>query len=136
MNDQRIEGTLNDTKGKVKEGVGNLTDDERLQNEGQADQLQGKVQQGIGDLQLEGDGGEPLRERVVDLAREAVALLGRRQVAAARVEARVLDRQRGGIGDRLQQPRLRVGEVVVIAHGGDDHQAERAPLGDQRHRQP
>jgi uncharacterized protein YjbJ (UPF0337 family) len=51
MNDQRIEGTWNDTKGKVKEGVGDMTDDERLQNEGQADQLQGKIQKGIGDVQ-------------------------------------------------------------------------------------
>lgn len=51
MNDQRIEGTWNDTKGKVKEGVGDMTDDERLQNEGQADQLQGKVQKGIGEVQ-------------------------------------------------------------------------------------
>jgi len=51
MNDQKIEGTVNDTKGKVKEGVGDLTGDERLQGEGQADQLQGKVQKGLGDVQ-------------------------------------------------------------------------------------
>ena len=51
MNDQRMEGTVNDAKGKVKEGVGDVTGDERLQNEGQADQLQGKIQKGIGDVQ-------------------------------------------------------------------------------------
>ena len=51
MNDQKIEGTLNDTKGRNKEGVGDLTDDERLEGEGQGDQLQGKVQKGLGDIQ-------------------------------------------------------------------------------------
>jgi uncharacterized protein YjbJ (UPF0337 family) len=51
MNDQRIEGTWNDIKGKVKEGVGDLTGDERLQGEGQVDQLQGKIQKGVGEVQ-------------------------------------------------------------------------------------
>lgn len=65
MNDQRIEGTLNDTKGKLKEGVGDLTDNERLQGEGQADQLQGKVQQGIGDIQEKlQDAGDRISDEV------------------------------------------------------------------------
>ena len=51
MNDQRIEGAWNDTKGKVKEGVGDLTGDQRLHDEGQVDQLQGKIQKGIGEVQ-------------------------------------------------------------------------------------
>lgn len=65
MNDQRIEGTLNDTKGKVKEGVGDITGDERLQNEGLADQLPGKVQQGIGDIQEKlQDAGDRISDEV------------------------------------------------------------------------
>ncbi len=51
MNENQTKGAWNDTVGKVKEGVGDLTDDERLRREGEADQAQGKVQKGLGDLQ-------------------------------------------------------------------------------------
>ncbi|MFN8619396.1 MAG: CsbD family protein [Chloroflexota bacterium] len=65
MSDQRIEGTWNDTKGKVKEGVGDMTDDERLREEGQADQVQGKLQKGLGDIQ-DGlrDAGDRLQDEI------------------------------------------------------------------------
>jgi uncharacterized protein YjbJ (UPF0337 family) len=51
MTNERIEGNWNEAKGKVKEGVGDATDNERLEREGQADQAQGKIQQGIADIQ-------------------------------------------------------------------------------------
>lgn len=51
MNEQQTKGAWTDTKGKVKEGIGDLTDDERLQREGELDQAQGKVQKGLGDVQ-------------------------------------------------------------------------------------
>lgn len=44
VDSDRIEGPLKEGMGKVKEGVGDLTDNEQLESEGQADQLEGKVQ--------------------------------------------------------------------------------------------
>ncbi len=51
MNDKQLEGSLNEVKGKVKEGVGNLTGDSSLKTEGQVDQLSGKAQKTVGDAQ-------------------------------------------------------------------------------------
>jgi uncharacterized protein YjbJ (UPF0337 family) len=40
----RIEGPLKEAAGKVKEELGDLTDDTRTEAEGQAQQVEGKVQ--------------------------------------------------------------------------------------------
>jgi uncharacterized protein YjbJ (UPF0337 family) len=44
----RIEGSAEQAKGKVKEVAGKLIGDSKLKSEGQADQLKGKVQNAIG----------------------------------------------------------------------------------------
>lgn len=44
----RIEGAAKNMGGKVKEGVGKLTGDTKLQAEGKADQVEGKVQNTVG----------------------------------------------------------------------------------------
>ena len=46
----RIQGSAEQAKGKVKEVVGKVTDDSKLEGEGQADQLKGKVQNAVGGL--------------------------------------------------------------------------------------
>jgi uncharacterized protein YjbJ (UPF0337 family) len=46
----RVEGSATNLGGKVKEGAGNLTGDEKLKNEGIADQVKGKVQNAIGSV--------------------------------------------------------------------------------------
>jgi uncharacterized protein YjbJ (UPF0337 family) len=48
MNKDEAQGKFDEVKGKVKQGVGDLTDDEDLKNEGAADELGGKVQGGYG----------------------------------------------------------------------------------------
>lgn len=49
MPDQdRIEGAAKNIGGKIKEGVGKITGDEKLKAEGRADQLEGKVQNTVG----------------------------------------------------------------------------------------
>jgi len=48
MNKDRIEGSLQQAKGKVKEVAGKVTGDAKLQGEGKADQVAGKVQNTIG----------------------------------------------------------------------------------------
>lgn len=51
MPDQdRIEGAARNIGGKIKEGVGKLTGDEKLKAEGKADQVAGKVQNTVGGI--------------------------------------------------------------------------------------
>ena len=50
MNKDRIEGSLDQAKGKVKEGIGKATGDAKLQGEGKADQIKGKTENAIGGL--------------------------------------------------------------------------------------
>jgi len=46
----RIKGAAAQAKGKVKEAVGKVTGDSKLEGEGKADQLKGKVQNAVGGL--------------------------------------------------------------------------------------
>lgn len=48
MNKERIEGSFDQAKGKVKEGIGKATGDAKLEGEGKADQVAGKVKNTIG----------------------------------------------------------------------------------------
>ncbi|WP_035179955.1 CsbD family protein [Acidocella facilis] len=50
MDKDRIEGTLKQAKGAVKETAGKVTGDTKLQAEGKADKVEGKVQNTIGGL--------------------------------------------------------------------------------------
>jgi uncharacterized protein YjbJ (UPF0337 family) len=47
-NRDEIEGKTDQVKGKVKQAWGDLTDDERLRDEGAADEVGGNIQEGIG----------------------------------------------------------------------------------------
>ncbi len=47
--DDKAQGQFENLKGKAKEGLGNLTGDEQMQGEGQADQVQGKGREAMGD---------------------------------------------------------------------------------------
>lgn len=48
MNRDEAHGKTDQLKGKVKQAAGDLTDDERLHDEGVADEAAGKVQEGFG----------------------------------------------------------------------------------------
>jgi uncharacterized protein YjbJ (UPF0337 family) len=48
MNKDRVEGSLDQAKGKIKEVAGKVTGDTKLQSEGKTDQVKGKVQNTIG----------------------------------------------------------------------------------------
>ena len=50
MNKDRIEGSVEQAKGKVKEVAGKVTGDSKLENEGKAQQVAGKVQNTVGGL--------------------------------------------------------------------------------------
>ena len=57
MDKDRIEGAAKQTGGKIKEGVGKLIGDTKMEAEGHADQVEGKVQNAIGGIKdtLRGD---------------------------------------------------------------------------------
>ena len=48
MNKDRIKGSFEQAKGKVKEVAGKATGDAKLENEGKAQQVSGKVQNIVG----------------------------------------------------------------------------------------
>ncbi|GEP03245.1 CsbD family protein [Methylobacterium oxalidis] len=50
VDNDRVEGSATNLGGKVKEGAGRLTGDEKLKNEGIADQVKGKVQNAVGSV--------------------------------------------------------------------------------------
>jgi uncharacterized protein YjbJ (UPF0337 family) len=46
-----LEGTLHEAKGKVKEKVGQVTNNPNLETEGQGEKLAGKVQKKVGQVE-------------------------------------------------------------------------------------
>lgn len=46
----KIRGTLEEKKGEVKQGVGDLTGNDRLKGEGLLDEAKGKAEQFLGDV--------------------------------------------------------------------------------------
>jgi uncharacterized protein YjbJ (UPF0337 family) len=50
MDKDRIKGSAEQAKGKIKEGVGKLTGDSRLKAEAKADKVKGKVQNTVGGI--------------------------------------------------------------------------------------
>ena len=61
--EDRTEGKWDEMKGKAKEGVGDVTDDEDLEREGKADQVQGKAEQAKGHVK---DAAEDVKGGVKD----------------------------------------------------------------------
>ena len=50
MDKDRIKGSAEQAKGKVKEVAGKLTGDAKLQGEGKADKAEGKIRNAVGGL--------------------------------------------------------------------------------------
>ena len=50
MDKDRIKGSFDQAKGSVKEGVGKMTGDEKLEAEGKADKVSGKIQNTVGGI--------------------------------------------------------------------------------------
>ena len=56
MNENTIKGTLDKVTGKIKETVGDLTNNDSLKIEGQADQVKGAAREALGRVQDAGQG--------------------------------------------------------------------------------
>jgi uncharacterized protein YjbJ (UPF0337 family) len=50
MDTDRIKGAADQAKGAIKHGVGTVTGDEKLKQEGNADKLKGKVENAVGGM--------------------------------------------------------------------------------------
>ena len=50
MDKDRVKGSATNLGGKVKEGAGKLTGDQKLQGQGKLDQAKGKVQNAVGGI--------------------------------------------------------------------------------------
>jgi uncharacterized protein YjbJ (UPF0337 family) len=50
MDKDRIKGSAHQAKGAVKEGVGKMVGDEKMENEGKAEKAAGKVENAVGGL--------------------------------------------------------------------------------------
>ena len=48
MDKDRVSGAVDQAKGAIKEGIGNLTGDSKMQAEGKADKVAGKVESTVG----------------------------------------------------------------------------------------
>jgi len=48
MNNDEMKGKGDQAKGRVKEGIGDLTKDDRMRNEGTKDEIKGKAQESYG----------------------------------------------------------------------------------------
>ena len=48
MNKDELDGKSESLKGKIKQGLGDVTDNDRLRDEGAADEVKGDVQEGFG----------------------------------------------------------------------------------------
>ncbi len=57
----KVEGAIDEAKGKVKEKAGELTGDEETEGEGKVDQLKGKAEGVKGDVK---DAGEKVKEGI------------------------------------------------------------------------
>lgn len=50
MDSDRVKGSATNMGGKVKEGAGKVTGDDKLRSEGVVDQVKGKVQNAVGGI--------------------------------------------------------------------------------------
>ncbi len=65
MNRDELDGKADQVKGKVKKAAGDLTDNDRLHDEGVADEAAGEVQEGFGRARRKvGDAIEDLGDKI------------------------------------------------------------------------
>lgn len=66
MNKDHIKGKWDDVKGRVKEGIGDATDDPNLRDEGTIDRAKGGMRDAWGDVK---DGARDIKEDIKDIGR-------------------------------------------------------------------
>ena len=65
MNKDELDGKADALKGRVKQGVGDLTDNDRLRDEGVADEAAGNIKEGVGKARRKvGDAIEDVADKI------------------------------------------------------------------------
>lgn len=65
MNKDELDGKADALKGRVKQGVGDLTGNDRLRDEGVADEAAGKIKEGVGKARRKvGDAIEDVGDKI------------------------------------------------------------------------
>ena len=65
QNKDEVKGKLDQVKGKIKQGVGDATGNDRLHSEGVADEISGDVQEGAGTVKRKvGEAVKDLGDRI------------------------------------------------------------------------
>lgn len=65
MNKDEIKGTAEQLKGKAKQGIGELTGDEQLREEGAADEASGEARKDVGEVKRKvGEAVENIGEKI------------------------------------------------------------------------
>jgi uncharacterized protein YjbJ (UPF0337 family) len=65
MNKDELDGKTEALKGRIKQGVGDLTDNEKLHDEGVADEASGEIKEGVGKARRKvGDAIEDLGDKI------------------------------------------------------------------------
>jgi uncharacterized protein YjbJ (UPF0337 family) len=65
MNKDELDGKADALKGRVKQGVGDLTDNDRLHDEGVTDEAAGKIKEGVGKARRKvGDAIEDVGDKI------------------------------------------------------------------------
>src|SRR4051812_44713089 len=129
MDKDRAKGSATNLGGKVKEGAGKVTGDEKLQGEGKLDQAKGKVQNAVGGIKdaIKGKSRAHKRTRCGNVTRNGSGLektgqpltsrllVGGRRTLRARSEGRLAspDPVQG-----RQRPRPRVAEPTASEPDG------------------
>ncbi len=105
MNEDHIEGTITEATGKVKDTVGGLTGDAKIQAEGKVDELTGQAQQTIGDAK---DAAASIAAKAADTVSEAAA----RATETLRETAETVKAKAGAVGEKVYEAGATAGSYV------------------------
>jgi uncharacterized protein YjbJ (UPF0337 family) len=105
MNDDQIDGTISDAKGKVKDAVGGLTGDAKIQGEGKVDQMTGQALQALGDAK---ETVASMADKTGDTVSDAAA----RATEALRETAETVKAKAGVVGSKVYEAGQTAGQYV------------------------
>jgi uncharacterized protein YjbJ (UPF0337 family) len=105
MNDDQIDGTVSDVKGKVEDAVGGLTGDAKTQAEGKVDQMTGQAQRAYGDAK---DAVGSMAHKTADTVSDAAA----RATETLRETAETVKAKAGVVGGKVYEAGQTAGQYV------------------------
>lgn len=109
INQQVLEGSWNELKGKIREKWGQLTQDDLQQFDGNIDQLIGKIQRKTGESR---EKISKFLEGLTEEGSSAIAAAGEKVRSYARQTSEALGRTYEDVSDRVRQGYSSAGEMV------------------------